>query len=292
MSSVSVGKSVWEPEGPLGSTVRRTFSFASDYGRITELAAEGGVDLLRRAENSLDKRCAGVYEGTSRAYYMSRSYRHQTSMNHEGGTAEPSRTASIAQENMVLFLHQFGDTANARHYDYSAMPFLDYFDMALHVLESFAAAKQPLHFKFHPLTGRYRGDAPASAVIKDLIQNSEYLHQLPGSFNARDLSLLPNPVAITGRGSIAVETAYLNIPTLLLVDSCMVEAGLGERMESLDSLQSQATRLAKGPRPKTRDKAIFYEAGLLAAQEHRFFLLENFSRESTEQFSIKGYREF
>lgn len=281
-------KRIFEPEGLLGSAVRSELSLDGDIRRLQRLQQMADPEEYRTAADDLERRTRGDYEGTSRANYMSKAHTSANDLLRIKGDDLP-----LAGVNRVtvFFAHQFGDTPNARVYDYSRCQYWDYFDMALDVIHQFENAGETLLVKLHPLTGSYRGDKKASASLLELIGQCEHVYLLPVDFNVGSLETLPNPVALTGRGSVAVECAYSGTPVAFLMDCWAARMGLGPVLEPDVSLPVQVECLrsqALDPWEAKR-RAIAFEVSLKMSQDSGFYQLSDYCRQSVRNECVVRY---
>ena len=166
---------------------------------------------LTLAEKTLENRVKGKYDSLTMGYMNGISLEYKAlNVNEDGNIC-------------ILFLHAFTDAPNYMRSTHKDSVFLDYYTHALDIIEYVLSNRVPLLIKKHPASKKYKNDIP---LIKALISRSEKLSRqyrtpiwwLDEKTSNETISNINNIFAITARGSVILECAYLGIPVCITVE--------------------------------------------------------------------------
>jgi hypothetical protein len=124
-----------------------------------------------------------------------------------------------AKKTLCLYLHAFTDSPNWNRDTEDYSPFLDFYEMALYVIEYCAKNNIPMIIKPHPESHSYSNDKYYLKALVDVTLKYKESHNLSVEWVGNDfinfyLTKISNPVVVTGRGTVVSECSYLGIPSI------------------------------------------------------------------------------
>jgi len=131
---------------------------------------------------------------------------------------------SKAKRTLCLYLHCFTDSPNHRRDTDDYSPFVDFFELALYIVEYCAKNKIPMIIKSHPESSSYPSDEYYLKSLYDITLKFKKTHNLIVEWVGDDfknfyLTKLSNPILVTGRGTVVSECGYLGIPSISFVSN-------------------------------------------------------------------------
>lgn len=168
---------------------------------------------LKKHVSIIEKRIKGIEKDTERNYLLSNiSNKQKPIKNYYSFNTKAKKT-------LCLYLHCFTDAPNESRDTESYSSFVDYFELALYIIDYCARNKVPMLIKPHPGSSLYPIDKYYIQSLVDATHKYEKSHKLSVEWVGSDftnfyLTKISNPVIVTARGSIVSECGFLGIPSI------------------------------------------------------------------------------
>lgn len=235
---------------------------------------------LKIAENNLEERVFGNYISKN-MFYMKQIQKEKQ-----------YEIKSKLKKPIILFLHAFGDAPNRRILNKDLSCFVDFYDMALFIIDTCFQKKIPLYIKPHPNRQDYKSDIIFQNSIQKVLlkykdlDNSFYYEWIDDFFPSFKFKELENPVAITGRGSVQLECGYLGIPMLTFIKTEHMAFSFSKFVKSQSDFYDNYLKAYENYNNILSKKdAILFEATMEKFEDLRIFELDTVSK------FTKSYRE-
>lgn len=270
--AADVGLDIYQPEGVMGSVKRNCLDLASESHHIMTVSKMTPSSIVNTATRSLQRRTQGEYTNTSLA-----ASEHESICHPKGARSSGHSVTNVANKEgvIVFFLHAFTDMPNARvPTDDQASP-RDYFEMTIKVLDLLSMANWSTFYKPHPASRRYKGDTQLLQLIQRRYASSDRVREISSATTVADLCRVPNLVVLSGRGSVSVEAAFLEIPVGNFYPSLYTSLGIANHVSTQDLAHDlkQLQLTTDGELAERQARAVDFERFALTAQTRRFFRL-------------------
>lgn len=283
-----VGLEIYQPEGVMGSVKRRCLDLVSESQHIRTVSRRTSSSMETRATRSLLQRTQGEYSNTSLATSEHESISH---LKKARSTGPPMTSVDNEEGVIVFFLHALTDMPNARiTTDELASP-RDYFEMTIKVLDALSVTKWQTLYKPHPASRRYKGDAQLLQLIQRRYASCDRIREISAVTTVADLCRIPNLVALSGRGSVSVEAAFMKIPVGNIYPSLYTSLGIATHVSTRNLAREleQLQLTTDGELAERQARAIEYETFALASQTRRFFRLLADARQLERNTEVREF---
>ena len=252
------------PEGRFGYSTYRSLNLTNEAHALSSLATSN--ILKDSAISSIQQRLSGHYSSSSLAFYMS-----EYDLTNNIAALTPS--IDNAKLNLILFLHCHNDSANIDYEPCRTSQYIDYFDFETHLL-SFCANNPEISLIIRPhpsasATRWRRDEENAMNELKTLASSIPNVQIDQSRSSVKDFlsSQPPDTLAISGKGSVAIECALFGVPCLNFYKNLFTELGISTYLESLSMLlQLRQNLLKPQDLDNARSMAIAYEAFVVHRQ--------------------------
>ena len=243
---------------------------------------------LKKHVSIIEKRIMGIEKDTERNYLLHNiSSKRQPVKNYYS-------LNSKAKKTLCLYLHCFTDAPNESRDTEAYSPFVDYFELALYVIDYCAKNKVPMLIKPHPGSSLYPIDKYYIQSLVDTTLKYKKSHNLSVEWVGNDftnfyLTKISNPVLVTARGSVVSECGYLGIPSISFSKSpwqCL--KNLTHFVESEADFEKIFPIVEKLYKPElSKQEGISLSAALEIGYKNMAFKLGNGSSTISTRYSIK-----
>ena len=181
--------------------------------------------------------------------------------------------------NIILFMHIFSDCPNSELNSTKDFNYLDHFAFVYELCSKMKNYNNiNLYLRPHPEISKFSSENKYNLIIDRIVKENDNIIYLSNNISIKELNLkFKNSfICLTGKGSVSLECAFLNIPVFNYINNIYTKLGFVIYVYSIDYFFKKV--FSKKRKKINKNNILYYEQFVYDASKKNIFELSKYSR--------------